>query len=916
MIRRGHSLASRMALLAVLAVFCAGAAYAQPTVEELLGMMPAQSTPEMVTASQGLVDLGPDAIKSVCAMLVPPGAGDDVNARFLLNGLAKYVSRGDAEEARALVSGAFLQAIEAAEDPEVKAFLIRQIQVCGKAEAVDVLLKYLGDDRLVEPATQALLAIRTDNAVTALKAAFEGAEGARAVTLIKALGELRVADMADKIVPFTASDNRETRLVAYQALANMGVPQALEPLRQAYETGAPYEKAKVISYGLTYAKRLAEAGDMETATGILDALMADEQVNVRSAALSTLVAVGSASAQNRLLAAMDDPSLEYRAAALWLASEFPAEEATRQWMAKIDAVPPEVQAEIITMLGNRGDSVASNVLTQQILAEEKVVRMAAIDAAVKVTGNRAVAPMLERLRQGAEEDEIEAIKSALLRVAGQQVVKACAQALDKTPAPGRIALLGVLKERHAEIARREVFAQAKAEDEGVRLAAIDALTTTAKGGDVPRVVDLVVEAPSEAEKEAARTVLVTLAAEKPRPLLKTIEKYDGQAKADLLPALPAIGGDAALETVLAAVKSEDEAIKDAAVRALSAWPNPAAMPHLLEIAKTTDNETYHVLALGGFLRLVPEANIGPEEKVAQYKAALECARRNEEKVAAISGLAGIRTIESLQLVGQYLDNEELKTDAALAAAQIACPQGENDKGLVAPDVRPILEKAREKTDSEDLRKQIDAHLANIPAPEKSNEAGPATVEEGFVALFNGKDLTGWEGDTKGYGIEDGVIVCKPGGNLYTVKDYANFVLRFEFKLTPGANNGLAVRVPMPAHAAYDGMELQIIDNTAEKYKDLKPYQYHGSIYGVVPAKRGFLKPVGEWNEQEVIADGRRMVVKLNGEVIVDANLDEATKDGTMDGKEHPGLKRESGRLGFCGHGDVLYFRNIRVKELP
>ncbi|HQK77004.1 MAG TPA: DUF1080 domain-containing protein [Candidatus Hydrogenedentes bacterium] len=258
----------------------------------------------------------------------------------------------------------------------------------------------------------------------------------------------------------------------------------------------------------------------------------------------------------------------------------------------------------------------------------------------------------------------------------------------------------------------------------------------------------------------------------------------------------------------------------------------------------------------------------------------------------------------------------MKVDAALAAVQIACPQGEKDPGLAAPEVAPILQKARACTDSEDVRKQIDAHLAAIAPPAPPAEAAVSAPEEGFVALFNGVDLTGWEGDTGGYAAEDGLLVCKPGGNLYTVKDYANFVLRFEFKLMPGANNGLAVRVPMPAHAAYEGMELQILDDTAEKYNELQPYQYHGSIYGVVPAKKGFLRPVGEWNEQEVIAEGRHIVVKLNGEVIVDANIEEASKNGTMDGKEHPGLLRDSGRLGFCGHGDVLYFRNIRVKELP
>ncbi len=185
----------------------------------------------------------------------------------------------------------------------------------------------------------------------------------------------------------------------------------------------------------------------------------------------------------------------------------------------------------------------------------------------------------------------------------------------------------------------------------------------------------------------------------------------------------------------------------------------------------------------------------------------------------------------------------------------------------------------------------------------------------FRSLFNGRDLTGWEGDTKGYLVQNGNIVCKPGGNLYTKDEFDNFIFHFEFKLTPGANNGLGIRCPFPAHAAYDGMELQILDNTDPKYKNLKPYQFHGSIYGVVPAKTGFLKPVGEWNFEEVIAVNHHIIVNLNGHTIVDADIKKASTPETMDHRPHPGLLRPKGHFVFCGHGDVLEFRNIKVKEL-
>ncbi|MEK6239306.1 MAG: DUF1080 domain-containing protein, partial [Planctomycetales bacterium] len=169
-------------------------------------------------------------------------------------------------------------------------------------------------------------------------------------------------------------------------------------------------------------------------------------------------------------------------------------------------------------------------------------------------------------------------------------------------------------------------------------------------------------------------------------------------------------------------------------------------------------------------------------------------------------------------------------------------------------------------------------------------------EEGFVKLFDGESLKGWVGAVKGYEVEDGAIFCKPkgGGNLFTEKEYGDFVLRFEFKLTPGANNGLGIRAPLNGNAAYAGMELQILDNTADRYKNLKPYQYHGSIYGVVPAKRGHLKPVGEWNQQEVTCRGNQVKVVLNGTVIVDADIQKASDPKTLDGGKHPGLKRTKG----------------------
>jgi len=167
-----------------------------------------------------------------------------------------------------------------------------------------------------------------------------------------------------------------------------------------------------------------------------------------------------------------------------------------------------------------------------------------------------------------------------------------------------------------------------------------------------------------------------------------------------------------------------------------------------------------------------------------------------------------------------------------------------------------------------------------------------------------------------YEVKDGALVCKPhkGGTVYTEKQYKDFVARFEFKLPPGGNNGLAIRYPGKGDTAYVGMcELQVIDNTAPQYAKLDPRQYHGSAYGMVPARRGYLRPTGEWNFQEVTVQGSTIRVELNGTVILDTDLSKV-KD-YMGGHAHPGKDRTEGHFGFAGHSDPVQFRNIRIKEL-
>jgi hypothetical protein len=204
----------------------------------------------------------------------------------------------------------------------------------------------------------------------------------------------------------------------------------------------------------------------------------------------------------------------------------------------------------------------------------------------------------------------------------------------------------------------------------------------------------------------------------------------------------------------------------------------------------------------------------------------------------------------------------------------------------------------------------------------ANNTTPLSADEqkdGFTSIFDGSNLDQWVGNKEGYLLENGSIVVNPekgsGGNLYTKEEYKDFIYRFEFQLTPGANNGIGVHAPLDGDAAYVGMEVQVLDSEHPMYKDLQPYQYHGSVYGVIPAKRGYLLPTGSWNQEEIYLKGNHIRVTLNGTIIVEGDIKEASKNGTMDHKEHPGLLRTQGHMGFLGHGDVVRFKNIRIKKL-
>ncbi len=203
------------------------------------------------------------------------------------------------------------------------------------------------------------------------------------------------------------------------------------------------------------------------------------------------------------------------------------------------------------------------------------------------------------------------------------------------------------------------------------------------------------------------------------------------------------------------------------------------------------------------------------------------------------------------------------------------------------------------------------------APDEANKILASHGAEGFHSIFNGQNLADWAGPIENYEVVGGILKCKPhkGGTIYYNKELTDFAARVEFKLPPGGNNGLAIRYPGHGDTAYHGMtELQILDDGDKKYANsLDPRQAHGSAYGMVAAKKGYLRPVGQWNFEEVTVKGSKIKVEVNGTVILDTDLSQVKE--YMANSAHPGKDRTSGYFGFAGHSDPVEFRNVSIKPL-
>jgi HEAT repeat protein len=895
-------------------------------IADILAQFPGSGTVHRDRLADEILGLGEAGIAEIARQLIPAGTGNDTAVRFALNSVAVFASQFGSEPKRELAEKALIGALSTASDPEVKTFLLSQLRLVGRDAAVAAAAPYLLDATLAEPAAQFMLSAASAAARQALLSALGQAKDAPQVTIVKALGELKAAGAQRAILPFATAPGLPLRKAALAALASIAGSDSYTALTNAArKVNYRYDAANAAGALIAYARNLGDKGDIALCEKVCRLIMKNckdaERLPANSAALGIMAEVLGYEALPNLLRAVDNKDKAYRNAALNFAETISGVAATRQWIAKAQKANPELRAEIIGMLGRRGDAHALPFLESSLNAAESQVSLAAAESIARMKKADAAADLLPmlRTRQG---DDARRIAGILLWILDERHLDPLVAMIDALEPAPKAAAIGVVAAKGGKRYFDKIFALTSDPNAEIKLAAFAALKSLAGPGELPVLLRLL-DATSEPAlvKEVQQALVKSASQSEPvqaraRPLLEAMKTSPRAAQ--ILEVLPQVGGSEALRAVVEQFDQTDPARKDIAFRALVQWRDPEAAQKLFAICAAGDAK-YRDEAFSGFMRQTNSSSLPDDQKLLQFRKIQPFASRSGERRSIIRALERLKTFQSFLVVSQYLAVPELANDAAGAAMRIALPSASGSRdGLAGTMVREVLNKVLQilsGPESDYDKENIRSYLAAMPK------------EEGWVPLFNGKDLTGWQGLVENpivrakmsreelaakqaeankkmasnWSVRDGMIVFNGSGdNLCTIKEYADFEMLVDWRITQDGDSGIYLR---------GTPQVQIWDPARV---DVGAQVGSGGLYNNQknPSKPLLRtdNPVGEWSTFRITMIGEKVTVFLNGIKVAD----DVTMENYWDRKQ-PIFP--AGAIELQAHGTDLTFRDLYVREI-
>jgi HEAT repeat protein len=675
----------------------------------------------------------PEQLDAVCAKvldaLMPDMGNEDPGKcggpQGTLEAIAFRASRPGAEAERAACSKAIAARLGPDVAPLARVWLLRQLERIGRAEAVPQIAGLLSDkDALVrESARRALRKNPAKEANDALQKALGSTDTAAwRVAVIEALADRRDASNLSLLLKEAASDSDDVRSAAVAGLAKIGDKSAVGPVAAAMSKGSPAARRVATDSYLLLADALADKGDTAAALGIYRKMLSSPG-QLKCAAIIGIGRSGSASDLPTLFDAVADPDPKLRGACVEAMVLLKATDVTAAIAAKTKTAEPGMKPALLQALARRGDKSTRATFVASAEDADEAVRVEAIRG-LGMVGDAAAVPLLLKIAATTGKPQ-EAARESLERVKGADVDKALLGAMDGKEPSIRVEVIRALSARRVAAATPGLLKSAEDADAGVRSESLKALGVVAPAGALPAVAALLVKTEDGAARSDAANALVSIAGreadveKRSEPILKALESAGGPARLALLGVVGRLGGQKSLEAVRAAVKDNDEKVRDAAIRTLADWPDAAAAPDLLGIAKSAASETHQVLAIRGYVRVVRLQSGRPAAETARMlAAALAAAKRPDEKKQALGGLAEARHIGALEAVVPCLDDAALKEEATHAAVRIGREIVNDNPEAVKAAMQKVLEISK----NADVQRQAKETLDR--AEQKLKEAKP------------------------------------------------------------------------------------------------------------------------------------------------------------------------------------------------
>jgi len=897
-------------------------------IADVLAELPANDTDHLNSSMNDIATMGKEGLIGMANLLSAYGKGDNTKLEYAMGGFSFFIMQEGKEDLRQMSVNAYCQALKEADNEENKDFLIRQLQIVGKDDAVSCLQTYLKDESFCAAAASALININTSNAKKALILALQGAQGSCRLTMVQALGDTKEKKAVAVITPYARNDDGKLRKLALYALANIADPASEEVLAEAaFQDNYTFDNDNATAAYLLYAQRLQEDGKRKQAEKItksfLKKIKGDQQVHTRTAALKLLTRIQGEESLKQLLNAAGDPHPEYRAAALKFAGDYINPSTIKSWVKKAKKSNPEVEAEIITMLGMNNAGEAMPAVLKALESRNNEVKMAAVGALGRMGDEQALPKLLETLGK-ANNEEITAIKEALLIMNAKGLPDQVADALPKMSPDAQVALISVLGNRAASNRVNDVFPYVKSDNKEVRMAALSALEQMVTEDNLPRLFLLLNETPRPEEVSTVQDAIIAAMsnnknqARQTSLVLQEMKKAPTDKQIYYFGLLAHIGGEEALKTVSTGFNTGNSATKEAAVTALSSWSDAGAANELYRIGKEASINGFRDQALEGYIRIIRESDYPDAQKLLMLREAMDIAGKTELKKQILREIGRNSTYPALAFAGQYLDELILQQEAANAVMRIILSQE-----FYGNQLRELLNKTiqvLEGPDSEYQKENMRKFLSEMPEG------------EGFVQLFNGEDLRGWKGLVgnplerakmnertlnqrqkkaneemlNGWKVENGELTFTgKGNNIATEKKYGDFEMLVDWKIyDEGRQDG-------DAGIYLRGTpQVQIWDTS--RVKDGAQVGSGGLFNNQVNPSHPLKvadNPLGEWNTFRILMQGDRVTVYLNGELVTDNVILENFWNRSL-----PIFPEE--QIELQAHGSRIGYRDIYIREIP